>query len=217
MVKVRGYRVELGEVERTLLAHPAIREVAVISWERDARETCLVAYLVSRLGNLPVDQLISFLRMELPDYMIPAVFMFVDSLPSTNGKLDRKALPKPESKRPRLSSAYEPPRTDIEWALAAIWGEVLSIDMVGIRDNFFDLGGNSLSATRVLARITAKYPLEIPLSTIFEYPTIAEIALVIDAAMGAESAQQAIPREIESLSEERQQIVQTRRNESNEN
>jgi acyl carrier protein len=180
MVKVRGYRVELGEVERGLLTHPEVKEAAVVAWESEAGETYLAAYLVSRADvNLPVDQLAAFLKEKLPDYMVPSVFIFLASLPLINGKLDRRALPKPESRRPELSRPYEPPNSVVEQRLAAIWSEVLAIDDVGIRDHFFSLGGNSLSATRVISRIRQEWQVDIPLRTLFEQPTVADLAMVI--------------------------------------
>ncbi|MGE5218488.1 MAG: AMP-binding protein [Chloroflexota bacterium] len=206
MVKIRGYRVELGEVERALMEYPETKEAAVTAWEREAGETYLAAYVVSRTGgNLPVDQLAGFLKSKLPDYMIPLAFVFVESLPTINGKLDRRALPKPESKRPEMSVAYEPPGNDMERSLARIWAEVLSIDTVGIRDNFFSLGGNSLLATKTISRIHEEYQVEIPLRAIFEQPTIANLASEITAILASKAQKVDASRmltEIESLSDD---------------
>ena len=205
MVKIRGYRVELAEVERMLLMHPGIKEAAVVAWEREPGENCLVAYLVSRDGyHLPVDQVAGFLKTRLPEYMVPTAFVIIDSLPLINGKLDRRALPQPESKRPELSLAYEPPANEIERSLTSVWAKVLTIDTVGVLDNFFSLGGNSLLATRVITRIKDEYEVEIPVRTIFEKPTITELALVI-TAMLAQRANPSeaffIPAEIERIAE----------------
>jgi amino acid adenylation domain-containing protein len=206
MVKVRGYRVELGEVERTLLEHPEVKEAAVVAWEREAEETYLAAYLVSRTDvNLPVDQLAAFLKKKLPDYMIPSAFIFVDSLPLVNGKLNRRALPKPESRRPEFSRPYKPPETNLERTLVTIWAEVLGIDKVGIHDNFFDLGGHSLLATQVISRIRQECRVELPLRILFEQPTVADLALVIAATQAARAQQTDVSRilsEIESLAED---------------
>ena len=106
--------------------------------------------------------------------------MFSDSLPITNGKLDRKALPEPDGKRPVLSTAYVLPTNEIETALVSIWEKILDVRPIGISDNFFDLGGHSLSATRVVSRIFTRYQLEIPLQSLFQSPTIAEMAAVIN-------------------------------------
>jgi len=180
MVKIRGYRVELGEVERALLLHPEVKEAAVVAWEREAGEPFLAAYLVPRGKDaLPVDQIMAFLRQRLPDYMIPFRFSFLDSLPLINGKLNKRDLPKPERIRPQMSRAYEPPESELQWSLAAIWTEVLAIDKVGIRDSFFDLGGNSLLASLVLSRLPEQWRAEISLQALFEKPTIADLAAVI--------------------------------------
>lgn len=142
MVKIRGYRVELGEIERSLLTHPQVKEAGVTAWNREPEDTYLAAYIVPQEGSGPtVDALRSFLREKLPDYMIPWAFLFVQSLPLNNGKLDRQALPKPDDKRPALTQAYAPARNEIEKELVRIWETVLDIVPVGIHDNFFDLGG----------------------------------------------------------------------------
>jgi acyl-coenzyme A synthetase/AMP-(fatty) acid ligase len=216
MVKIRGYRVELAEVETMLLGHPGIKETAVVAWEREPGETCLVAYLAFRGGSkLPVDQIAAFLKSRLPDYMVPTAFIFMDSLPLINGKVDRRALPKPESKRPDLSLAYEPPANEIEWLLTCIWAKVLTIDMVGVRDNFFSLGGNSLLAARVISRIRDEYEVEIPLRTFFEKPTITELTSVITAMQTQRLKKLEAFRvaEVEALSEqEAEDLIAQRRN-----
>jgi amino acid adenylation domain-containing protein len=180
MVKIRGYRVELGEIERVLLTHPEVREAAVTAWEREAGEAFLAAYLVLRRKKvLAVDQIMAFLRKKLPDYMIPFTFSFLDSLPLINGKLNKRALPKPQRIRPQMSRAYEPPASELQRSLAAIWTEVLGIDNVGIRDSFFDLGGNSLLASLVLTRLRDQWQTEISMPMLFDQPTIAGLAAVI--------------------------------------
>jgi hypothetical protein len=180
MVKIRGYRVELGEIERVLLTHPEVREAAVTAWEREAGEAFLAAYLVLRRKKvLAVDQIMAFLRKKLPDYMIPSTFSFLDSLPLINGKLNKRALPKPQRIRPQMSRAYEPPASELQRSLAAIWTEVLGIDNVGIRDSFFDLGGNSLLASLVLTRLRDQWQTEISMPMLFDQPTIAGLAAVI--------------------------------------
>ncbi len=109
MVKIRGFRVEISEVERTLLSHPQISEAAVAVWEREPEDKSLVAYIVAKdKVGLDVEELRKFLELKLSDYMIPGVFMFIDSLPFANGKLDRRALPKPDNARPQLKQAYVP-------------------------------------------------------------------------------------------------------------
>lgn len=180
MVKIRGFRVEISDVERTLLGHPQIADAAVAIWEREPEEQSLVAYVVSKDNvSLDVESLRKFLESRLSEHMIPGVFVFIDSLPFTNGKLDRKALPKPDNARPQLKQAFVPASNRIEQQLVRIWEEVLTLHPIGIHDNFFDLGGNSLSAGRVVSRITQSFQIEMPLQCLFESPTITALALAI--------------------------------------
>jgi amino acid adenylation domain-containing protein len=212
MVKIRGYRVELGEIERSLLAHPQVKDAGVAAWNRELEDTYLAAYIVPRESSGPtVDALCSFLREKLPDYMIPSAFLFVESLPLNNGKLDRKALPKPDDKRPALKQAYAPARNEIEKELVRIWETVLNIVPVGIHDNFFHLGGHSLSAMRIVSRVIAQFQLDVHLQLLFQSPTVAEMAIVITEyhakTLGAEDLA-SILDQLESLSgEEAQRLV----------
>jgi amino acid adenylation domain-containing protein len=206
MIKIRGYRVELGEIERAILTHPQVKETGLAAWTREPEDTCLAAYIVLRASSRPtVDELRGFLREKLPDYMIPSAFIFLDSLPSINGKLDRKALPKPDDKRPSLTQAYLPARNEIEKNLAQIWENVLDVHPIGIHDNFFDLGGNSLSATRVVSRVIKQLHSEIPLQSLFSSPTVAEMAAVIKehqaTTLGEKDLATALDK-LDSLSEE---------------
>ena len=185
MVKIRGYRVELEEVEQRLMEHPEVKDAGVTAWERNEGEKYLAAYIVPRGSTRPaIDRLQSFLRELLPDYMVPSTFIFSDALPLTNGKLDRKALPEPSNKRPELSTAYALPTNELEKSLVQIWEEVLDVRPIGIQDNFFGLGGHSLSATRVVSRIIKQYQIEIPLPLLFQSPTIADMAAVISKHQG---------------------------------
>ena len=180
MVKIRGYRVELEEIERRLMEHPGVKDAAVTAWERNQGEKYLAAYIVPRGPIRPTsDRLQSFIREMLPDYMVPSTFMFANSLPVTNNKLDRQALPEPDGGRPELSTAYAAPTNEIETALVSIWEKILDVRPIGINDNFFDLGGHSLSATRVVSRIFTRYQFEMPLQSLFQSPTIVEMAAVI--------------------------------------
>jgi amino acid adenylation domain-containing protein len=179
-VKLRGFRIELGEVETALARHSSISESVVITRPHDRAGTRLIAYFVS---NGPADsapkagELRSFLSDRLPDYAIPSVFVRMDALPlSANGKVNRLALPDPETARPNLSSDYVPPHTPAEERLAAIWSEVLRVDSVGMNDNFFELGGHSLLAAQIVARVRAEFKFEIALRVLFESPTIAQMA-----------------------------------------
>jgi len=180
-VTVRGFRVEPGEVEAVLAAHPAVGQ-AVVTADPDADR--LVAYLVPAdpaAGAPPVGELRGHLAGRLPDYMIPSAFVGLASLPLTPaGKLDKAALPAPDGARPELGDDYLAPSTPTEERLAEIWAEVLGVDRVGAADNFFELGGYSLLATRVISRIRNAFDLDLPLATIFDNPTVAEIAAAIN-------------------------------------
>ncbi|HKV10096.1 MAG TPA: amino acid adenylation domain-containing protein [Thermoanaerobaculia bacterium] len=189
-VKIRGFRIELGEIEAVLSAEPGVREAAVLARRDRPREGAaplpgearLVAYLVPEAGGtVDAAGLRSRLRERLPDYMVPAAFVALDRLPLTaNGKLDRKALPAPEEPRPELEPAYLAPRSSVEEVVAGIFSEVIGIGRAGVFDNFFDLGGHSLLATQAVLRINDAFEIEMPLRTLFERPTVAELALVIE-------------------------------------
>jgi non-ribosomal peptide synthetase component F len=204
-VKIRGYRVEIAEIERALLEHPQVQDAGVAAWDGERDEKYLAAYVVPR-GNsaLELDELRNFLAKRVPAYMIPWAFMFLGSLPLTNGKLDRKALPKPQNKRAGLKQLYIAPCSDIEGTLVRIWEEVLDVTPIGIHDNFFDLGGHSLAASRVVSRVAKTYQLEIPIRLIFQFPTVAEMAVVITTSQAQSLGEQeleSIFAELESLSD----------------
>lgn len=184
-VKVRGFRIELGEIEAVLSQHPAVREAVVLAHEpRSGKGRTpgvnqeLIAYLVPVQGQAPsVTDLRSFLKERLPDYMAPAAFVTLQSMPLTpNGKVDRRALPAPEGLRPELETAYTAPRGDLERLIAQIWQEVLGVKQVGIYDNFFDLGGHSLAMARVHHELKEKLQRDFPIVKMLEHPTIAALA-----------------------------------------
>jgi amino acid adenylation domain-containing protein len=184
MAKIRGYRVDVSEVERALVEHPGVKEAAVAVWEREPNEMYLAGYIELRKDKLlNVSEIREFLENKLPDYMIPFVFTFVKSLPMTNGKLDRKALPKPDKQRPELRDVYVEPRNKIEKELTGIWAEVLQLDKVGVHDNFFELGGHSLTATRLLSRLRVNYRVDVALKSLFESPTVAAFAQCVENAL----------------------------------
>ncbi len=171
-VKVRGFRIEPGEIEAVLSAHAEVRDARAIVWEDAPGEKRLVAYVV---GGVEVDELREHLRRSLPEYMLPSAFVFLDALPLTpNGKLDRKALPAPEYAAD--AARYVAPRTSVEEVVAGIWAEVLRLQRVGVEESFFELGGHSLLATRVVSRIREVFAVELPLRALFEEPTVAELA-----------------------------------------
>jgi amino acid adenylation domain-containing protein len=184
MLKIRGYRVDLGEIEKALLAHPQVKEAGVAAWDCEPGEKSLAGYVVSRHETaLNVSELREFLRTKLPDYMIPAAFVFLESLPLVNGKLDRTALPSPDHQRPSLRTAYVQPRSEIEQKLAKIWAEVLQLDEVGIHDNFFDLGGHSLTATRLISRVLDSFRVDVSPKSLFESPSLGGFTQRVEDAL----------------------------------
>jgi amino acid adenylation domain-containing protein/FkbH-like protein len=189
-VKIRGFRVELGEVEAVLGRHGGVRECAVKVCGLGAGETRLVAYFVASGKRAPKShQLRGFLAEQLPDYMVPSAFVQLEVLPLTpNGKVDRSALPEPDRGRPSLEKKYASPRDAIELELTRIWEEVLRIEPIGIEDHFFELGGNSLMAVRVAARIEKAFGRKLPLASIFTAPTVEKLAVVIRDEMRDDSA-----------------------------
>ncbi|MEN9865680.1 MAG: hypothetical protein RL748_1270, partial [Pseudomonadota bacterium] len=183
-VKIRGFRIELGEIEQALASHPQVKDALVLAKESASGDKRLLAYVVS--AGVATEQLRQHLAQTLPDYMIPAVFVLLERFPLTpNGKVDRKALPEPDTS---ASQAHHvAPRTDMEHALCALWQEVLGVERVGITDDFFRLGGHSLSATRLMARINQTFNVALPLKTLFHCPTLGELAqtlLLGDAGLG---------------------------------
>ncbi|MEU2251513.1 amino acid adenylation domain-containing protein, partial [Streptomyces sp. NPDC019224] len=189
-VKVRGFRVELGEIEAALTEHPHIARAAVIVRQDRAQDPRLVAYLEPATATEPpAEELRAHLRERLPDYMVPAAFVSLDALPLTpNGKLDRRALPEPES---TATSAGRAPHTPEEQVLAGLFAEVLGLPQVGADDDFFDLGGHSLLGTRLVARVRATLGVELALPTLFRTPTVAGLAAALG---GADRARPALER-----------------------
>ena len=181
-VKIRGYRIELGEIETVLSQHPKIQQVVVVVRSDSPGDKSLTAYIVPAQTTAPtIADLRHFLKQQLPDYMVPSVYVILDALPLLpNGKVDRRALPASEGLRLDLEAEYVAPRTLVEEMLAKIWAEVLGLEKVGIDDNFFDLGGHSLKATRVLSRVQEAFQVELLLHSFFEEPTIAKFSQVIE-------------------------------------
>ena len=189
-VKIRGFRIELGEIAARLQEHPAVEEAAVIAREDTAGEKRLVAYycpasqhVFSDLESFLSDVRL-FLRQHLPEYMVPAAYVRLESLPLTpNGKLDRRALPAPQGNAYAVRR-YEPPQGDLETALAAIWAEMLKLERVGRHDDFFALGGQSLLALRVLFRVNDCFQTELSVSTLLEYSVLMEFAQKLRSISG---------------------------------
>jgi amino acid adenylation domain-containing protein/non-ribosomal peptide synthase protein (TIGR01720 family) len=179
-VKIRGFRVELGEIEAILNEHPDIQAGVVAANQEQAM---LAAYLVPAQAKLAVDDIRVYLSKKLPSYMVPTAFVELASLPLTpNGKIDRRALPLPEKTRLTLSTPFTAPQTPTEMLLANIWRDVLGLEQVGIHDNFFELGGHSLLATQIISRVRDTFSSFMPLHHLFETPTVAGLALVLDNA-----------------------------------
>ena len=176
-VKIRGFRIELGEIEVALIQHPDVSETVVVVREDSPGDCRLVAYVVPTQKQLSVSTLQHFLKDKLPDYMVPSALVMLDFLPLTpNGKVDRRALPAPDSSHNVLDLDFVSPRDTLELQLAQIWENVLNVRPIGIRDNFFDLGGHSLLAVRLMAQIQQQFQKHLPLATLFQSPTIAQLA-----------------------------------------
>jgi len=177
-VKIRGFRIELGEVEAALTAHLELRQAAVIAREDVPGDKRLVAYIVANGRREPsISEVRSFLKDKLPDYMIPASFVFLDALPLTpNRKVDRKSLPAPERVRSLMRAGYVEPRNDLERFLAEIWCSALQMDKVGIHDNFFELGGDSLRGAIFINKVQQRLDAYIYVVALFESPTVAAFA-----------------------------------------
>jgi amino acid adenylation domain-containing protein len=176
-VKVRGFRVELGEIEAALAAHPRVAAAAVALREDEPGDSRLVGYVVAETPAPTAGELLAHLREALPEPMIPAAFVLLDSLPlSVHGKLDRRALPAPDRVRPELEVGYAPPSTELERAVAGIWRRQLRLDEVGIHDNFFDLGGDSFRMFQVHREVETAAGRGFPVLRLFQHPTIHSLA-----------------------------------------
>jgi amino acid adenylation domain-containing protein len=190
-VKIRDYRVELGEVEAVIAKHPAIRRCVVLAREDEPANKQLVGYAIRRDGQtLAPKELREFLRQKLPEYLVPSHYVFLDFFPLTsNGKVDRRALPPPE--KGLSNREIVAPRNESESRLAALWTELLGFAPVSVTDNFFDLGGHSLLAARLLGRIEKAFARRLSMSTLFQAPTIGQLALMLEGPAPASS--QVIP------------------------
>lgn len=180
-VKIRGFRVELGEIETILSEYSALQQAVVVASEGSLGIKRLIAYVVAQQQTLPTtSELRNYLKQRLPEYMVPSAFILLQDLPLTpNGKVDRLALPIPNQSRLTLGTNFVPPHSSVEVILANIWIDVLNIKQVGIYDNFFELGGDSLLGVRIIAR-SNRANLQITLKQLYQYPTIAELAQLVD-------------------------------------
>jgi amino acid adenylation domain-containing protein len=195
-LKIRGYRVEPTEIESAICEYPGVWQAAVTARADAAGDLRLVAYLATAGDDAaPIAGLRRFLEGRLPAHMIPGVFVKLVAMPlSGNGKIDRGALPDPGAARPESDTPFVPASTPVEVELAAIWASVLEVERVGTHDNFFDLGGHSLSAFRLVSRVVQSFGLDLPLKTLFDAPTIAAMAKVIEATRGRPVAERGLRR-----------------------
>ena len=191
-VKLRGFRIELGEIETALLQLPGVHEAVVVAREDDPGDKRLVAYVVPQSGAaICITALCDVAKRLLPQYMVPSAFLVLEKLPLTpNGKLDRKALPVPAARD--MATEAVAPRTPIEELLVGIWESVLGVEQVGIHDNFFELGGHSLLAMRVISRLRDQFAIDLPVRSLFESPTVAELGARIER-MRSQEPTEAIP------------------------
>ena len=187
-VKIRGFRIELGEIETLLRRHPALAEAVVAAWVETQGEPALTAYVVARdTAAMPAPEALQrHLRDRLPAVMVPERFVVLEAMPTTpNGKIDRRRLPRPEGRRSRGDAPMVPPRGPLEEGLAVLWAELLGLDAVGAADDFFALGGHSLAAARLAARVRDTFGRELPVRRILELPTVAEQARALEQGHGA--------------------------------
>jgi len=211
-VKIRGYAVEVGEVEKALREHETVQDAVVVANFLNSGEARLIAYVACQAQfRRNIEELRARLKTVLPTYMIPSSFVMLDALPLTSaGKIDRQALPDPTNARPDLAIPYTPATSPIERRLASLWAEVLSVDQVGVHDNFFELGGHSLAASRMISRVIKAFKLDLPLSALFDSPTVAEMAQVIARHHGKQINHQEAEHlltEIEAMTEDEAKIL----------
>ncbi len=187
-VKLRGFRIELGEIETLLAKHPNVGNNVVIVREDVPGDKRLVAYVIAKDEVPTPGDLRTHLRSQLPDYMVPSAFVFMEEFPLTpNEKIDRKALPVPEQNRPELNRSFVAPRDEVEQQLVKIWENVLGVQPVGVADNFFDLGGHSLLAVKVFSQIEKQCGKKLALATLFRAPTVEQIADLLREESSSES------------------------------
>ena len=181
-VKIRGFRIELGEIEAAIRRHRDVEACVVVPWRARADDVRLVAYVVPKQEAPKADELRRFLKESLPDHMLPSFFMSLPALPLTpTGKVNRKALPIPESSVLDAQQTVVAARSETEMTIASIWAEVLGVGQIGMNDNFFELGGHSLLATQVLSKLRDALEVELPLVSVFEAPTVAELSAGIES------------------------------------
>jgi amino acid adenylation domain-containing protein len=209
-VKIRGFRVELEEIEQAIRAHENVSEAVVIAREDAAGDKRLVAYVIpARNAEPTISELRELLAEKLPAHMLPAAFVFIETLPlMPNGKIDRNALPRLGHTRPALDESFEAPRSHLEESIAKVWGPLLKVDRVGIHDNFFELGGHSLLGAKLISTLRRNLNIELNLIDVFQSPTIARLAALIYQRQTEEEAEEELASllaEIENMSDEEAQ------------
>ncbi|WP_420643178.1 non-ribosomal peptide synthetase [Candidatus Leptofilum sp.] len=216
-VKIRGFRIEPGEIEAVLSEHEAVKETAVLAKPDSQGNKRLVAYVVTQPGQA-ADALTlrSFLKDRLPEYMVPALVMLLDEMPLTpSGKINRRGLPEPDDTARAIEQEFVAPRTAVEVIVAKIWSEILGVERVGVNDNFFDLGGHSLLATQVISRLKSSFKTNLPLRSLFESPTVAELAVAIVALEAQPGQAEKIATVLQKLgdmtSEQMKQLLEAKR------
>lgn len=200
-VKIRGFRIELGEIESVLLQHPTIKDCVVTVHEKAENDQRLIAYIVlTQESSFLVGNLRKFLQQQLPEYMIPTVFITLKELPLTqNGKVDRQELPAPDKVQPERDKFYAAPRNSTEDKIANIWTEILKLERISIHDNFFDLGGHSLIVTQVISRLRDIFDVEIFVQQMFETPTIADLAVIVTQKLAELSDEETLAQALAEL------------------
>ncbi len=183
-IKVRGHRIEPETIEHLLNRHEAVVEAAVATYPDSQNNLQIVAYIIPQDGTLPdASALASYLRQQLPAYMVPAAFVPIDSFPKTsNGKINYRALPAPTFQSP-TGSQYEAPRTPIEGTIADLFSQLTNVQKVGLFDNFFQLGGHSLLITQLASRLQSIFEVELSLRTLFEHATVVDMAMLVEEKM----------------------------------
>ena len=194
-VKIRGFRIELGEIEAAIAQHPFVRQAIISTQEDVPGEKRLLAYVVGDREHVPTaNDLRSFLKDKIPEYMVPSFFILLDSIPTMpNGKVDRAALPKPDQARPTMGKAFVGSRDDLERQLTALWEEVLNVRPIGVTDNFFELGGHSLLAVRLFALIDKRLGKRLPLAALFRGATVEDLAELVRQNFSSETPTSLVP------------------------
>jgi amino acid adenylation domain-containing protein len=217
-IKIRGFRIEIGEIETALASHPSVREAVVLAREDAPGEKRLIAYVIGarRQSAIAGNELRTYLKERLPEYMLPLAFIQMDALPlSPNGKVDRSALPAPEQVKVVPAGAHVEPRTPLEEILCGIWQEVLGTEQVGVTDNFFELGGHSLLVTQVISRVREIFRIELPVRKLFDAVTIEQLSSVLVENETKPGQTESVARTLKTIrnmpEDERRKVLQRKR------